>query len=302
MWEYSRWPEGSWRREGADWEKAAKVTAGLDIGATSVQAAILCDGELYSYANLRLERDFRGGAEEALKRALGGSGLTPEGLSAAGVTGFAKRNAPIEAKSLDEVRCHGIGARYLYGPEVTTVVDIGAQSCAAIRLYEWDRVRDFMSNDICATGMGRNIEMICELLHVPITEIGERSLSLDGKADPEPVSTTCYNFAKTETLGLYRPEYKADPLSENEVYASYLFSIAWRILGVIGKLQPLDPGDVKVYEKLAFTGGLAKNPGITRRIERELKVEALKSKYDPMLAGAIGAAILAAEGGGAGGF
>jgi benzoyl-CoA reductase subunit A len=79
----------------------------------------------------------------------------------------------------------------------------------------------------------------------------------------------------------------------HEVYASHLFAIAWRILGVIGKLQPLDIGDVKVYEKLCFTGGLAKNAGVTKRIERELGTTALTSAYDPMLAGAIGAALLA---------
>jgi hypothetical protein len=44
-------------------------------------------------------------------------------------------------------------------------------------------------NDKCATGMGRNVETICDLLQVPIEEIGE--LSLDVPSDPEPVATTC---------------------------------------------------------------------------------------------------------------
>ena len=63
-------------------------------------------------------------------------------------------------------------------------------------------------------------------------------------------------------------------------------------LGVVGKLAPLDVGELKIDGRLGFTGGLAKNPGITRRIERELKAEAAVSEYDPMLAGAIGAALL----------
>ncbi len=85
-------------------------------------------------------------------------------------------------------------------------------------------------------------------------------------------------------------------MTANEVYASALFAVAWRTLGTIGKLQPLDVGDIKVYEKLAFTGGMAKNVGITKRIERELRTEALTSRYDPMLAGAIGAALLSVDG------
>jgi activator of 2-hydroxyglutaryl-CoA dehydratase len=82
-------------------------------------------------------------------------------------------------------------------------------------------------------------------------------------------------------------------LTEGEVYASHLFAVAWRALGTIGKIQPLAVGDIRIYPELGFTGGLAKNPGITKRIERELGVTALTSEYDPMLAGAIGAALLA---------
>ena len=126
---------------------------------------------------------------------------------------------------------------------------------------------------------------------MPITEIGAKSLEV--KVDPEPVSTTCYNFARTETMGQFRPDFRAEALSENEVYAAHLLSVAWRMLGAIGKMQPLAVGEIMVYKELGFTGGLAKNPGITKRIEKELRVTALRSDVDPMLAGAIGAGLLA---------
>jgi predicted CoA-substrate-specific enzyme activase len=290
---YSNWPESQWTADDIDGKAAQTLAAGVDIGTTSAQAVVFCDGKLFGYANIRVGADFKKTAEDVLARALGDSGLTVRDLKTVGATGFGKRNVSFATKSLDDVHCHAKGARFLYGPEVTTVVDLGGQTCRAIRLYQWDRVRDFMVNDICATGMGRNLEMLCELLHVPITEIGEKSLDFPAETDPEPVSTTCYNFAGTETLGLFRPEFRAEPLTAPEVYASHLFAVAWRILGTIGKLQPLDAGDIKVYEKLGFTGGLAKNVGVTSRIERELNTSALTSAYDPMLAGAIGAALLA---------
>jgi benzoyl-CoA reductase subunit A len=180
----------------------------------------------------------------------------------------------------------------MFGPDVHTVVDMGGQTIKGIRLYDWDRIQDFFMNDKCATGMGRNLEFLCDTLQVPIVDIGEKSL--DVVKDPEPVSTTCYAFADSETMGLFgRPEFRAAPLTENEVYAMHVFAIAWRVLNTVGKLQPLDVGDITIYPKLGFTGGLAKNPGITKRIERELNVTALTSHYDPMLAGAIGAALLA---------
>ena len=290
---YWKWPESGRVSEVINWRDASRITAGVDVGTTSTQAAILCDGELFSYASIHTGADFQAAADAALAQAMraGGMCITDirDGIVA---TGWGARHVAGAAKTMDDILCHAKGARFMFGPEVHTVVDLGGQSVKAIRLYDWDRVRDFMMNDKCATGMGRGIETICELLQVSITEIG--ALSLEVKSDPEPVSTTCSAFANTETLGLFgRPEFKAAPLTINEIYASHLFAVAWRILGVIGKLQPLDVGDIKVYPALAFTGGLAKNIGITRRIERELKVNALTSTYDPQLAGAIGAALLA---------
>jgi predicted CoA-substrate-specific enzyme activase len=289
--EYGRWPEGSWTSDKIDVKAAKTITAGVDIGTTSAQSAVFADGALYGWANVRIGACFKKAADEVIAKALGNSGLTPDKLCAVAATGFGRDNAGYAKKKLDEVHCHAKGARFMYGPQVTTVVDLGAQTLKTIRLYEWDRVWDIAMNDKCATGQGRNIEQICRLLQVPITEIGAKSL--DVKGDPEPVSTTCWAFAQTETMGQFRPEYRAEALTENEVYATHMLAVAWRMLGAIGKLQPLDVGEIMVHGDVGFTGGLAKNVGITKRIERELRKTALTSEYDPMLAGAIGAALLA---------
>jgi predicted CoA-substrate-specific enzyme activase len=289
--EYWKWPESNWTSETIDWKKAERVTAGVDLGTTSAQAAIMCDGELFGYANVRLGADYKKAADSVIRLAMGGSGMALEDIAGIACTGWGHRNVAYAQKFVDEVHSHAKGARFMYGPDVHTVVNLGGQTISAIRLYDWDRVRDFMMNDKCATGFGRNVEIMCDYLKVPITEIGK--LSLDVAMDPEPVSTTCFAFAGTETLGLFRQDFRAEALAENQVYASHLFALAWRALGVIGKLQPLDVGDITVYKELGFTGGLAKNQGVTERIERELKVTALQSEYDPMLAGAIGAAQLA---------
>ena len=292
--EYRNWPEESRVSDGIDWRVAKSVTVGVDVGTSSAQAAILCDGELYAWASIRAGCDFRRTADDVINLAIGKTGMARENIRAIGGTGFARKNILFATELLDEVQCHAKGARFMFGPEVRTVVDMGGQTVKAILLYDWDRVRDFMMNDKCATGQGRNLEILCDMLEVPIVEIGE--LSLDVPADPEPVSTTCWAFADTETIGLLgRPEYRAEPLSKNQIYASHLFAVAWRILGVIGRLSPLDVGDLRVQPGLAFTGGLAKNTGITKRIERALQTEAMTSPYDPMLAGAIGAALLAGK-------
>jgi bzd-type benzoyl-CoA reductase Q subunit len=278
--EYWRWPESSWTADDTDWRKAKTITAGVDIGSNSSQAAVLCDNKLFGYVSLRTGPDFRATADEAVRRALGKSGMKLKDIKAIVATGWGSRNVPFAQKTVNEIECHARGARFMFGPSVKTVVDLGAESTKAIRLYDWDRIRDFHMNDKCASGMGRAIEVMADLLQVPVAEMGERSLAV--AKDPEPVSTTCYAFADTEAVGLFREGY-----TEAEVLAAYLFAIAWRIQGMVGRVPP--------EKEIAFTGGLAKNPGITRRLEREMKLTALISEYDPMLAGAIGAALIAGD-------
>jgi benzoyl-CoA reductase subunit A len=288
--EYWKWPEPVHTSERINWKRAKKITAGVDIGTTSAQAVIFCDGELFGSASIYSGAAFGRTAALALERAFGGSGMATRDIEAIGATGFAAGHASYATQMFDEVSCHAKGARFMFGPEAHTVADLGGQTVKAIKLYDWDRVRDFMMGDKCATGFGRNIELMAEMLQVPITEIGERSLDIE--SEPEPVSTTCWSFANPETIGLFREGYREEKCSENDVIAAYIFAVAWRALGTIGKLAPLDIGDLRIEDGLAFTGGLAKNRGVTRRIERALGVEALKSEIDPMLAGAIGAALL----------
>ena len=289
--EFGKWPEACWQSDRIGWKKAAKITAGVDIGTTSAQAAVMCDGELFAYASVRTGADFKLAANGVLEKAFGSSGMTVNDISAIAATGFGGKNVGGAAQRLDEIQCHGKGARYLFGKEVKTVVDLGGQTVKAIRLHSWDRVAGFKTSDKCAAGFGRHIEVMSDVFKIPIAEFGPKSL--DVEKDPEPSSTTCYNFAAPEAVALMRPGYREQVYNENEILASYLFTIAWRALSTIGKIAPLDVGDIKLEEGLGFTGGLAKNPGITKRLERELKITALTPGYDPMLAGAIGAALLA---------
>ena len=288
--EFGIWPESSWQSDSIDCKKADKITIGIDIGTTSSQAVVMCDDELFSYASIRTGLDFKLAAATVVERIIGSTGLETRDFTGISATGFGRENAPGATRSIDEIRCHGMGARYLFGKGVKTVVDLGGQTVKVIKLHKWDIVADFKTSDKCSTGFGRSIENMCNIFQVPITEIGMKSL--DVEKDPEPLSTTCYNFANPEAVGLMRPGFKESEYSENEVLASYLFTIAWRALSTIGKIAPLDIGDLKLEEEVGFTGGLAKNPGITKRLERELGITALEPKYDPMLAGAIGAALL----------
>ena len=50
---------------------------------------------------------------------------------------------------------------------------------------------------------------------------------------------------------------------------------------------------VGVEKDFVLTGGVAKNAGIIKRLERLLEITPLEPKLDPILAGAIGAGLFA---------
>lgn len=277
---YWKWPESSWKSPDIDPKKTNTLVAGVDVGTISTQAVIMCDGELCSYANTRTgPNGSNDSATTAMEKALQVAALKLEEIQYTVATGFGRKKVMFAQKPINEVACHAKGARFMYGPDVRTVLDMGAWTSKAIKLNEYGGIFDFAINDKCAAGFGEGIEVMADLSQVPIQEMGEKSLSV--KEEPQlPVSTTCRTFANTEAIGLLRGGAK-----ENEMLATYLYAVAFRLFSLVGRIDP--------KEGLAFTGGVAKNSGVVKRLEGYLKMTALTSKYDPQLAGAIGAALFA---------
>jgi len=285
--EYWKWPEEEGVSTGVDCKKAAVVAAGVDIGAVSSKAAIMCDGELAAYSIIRTDADSKASAQNALDKALKAAGLEIGDVQNIVSTGYGKSNASFANKTITEVACHARGAHYIYGPTVRTVLDMGGQDTKAISCDQYGNVVAFVMNDKCASGTGRGIETFADMVCIPIQDMGQMSLEVD--EDPEPVSSTCVTYANSMAAQLMRRAPK------NKVLAAYCFSIAWRDYILLQRLAN-QSGNGTVEQDLAVTGGVAKNNGIASRIERELGIKALPAtKGDPQIAGAVGAAILATE-------
>ncbi|MCK5618983.1 MAG: benzoyl-CoA reductase, bzd-type, subunit Q, partial [Candidatus Krumholzibacteria bacterium] len=131
-------------------------------------------------------------------------------------------------------------------------------------------------NDKCAAGTGRGMEVFADLLSIPIEEVGDMSLTVE--EEPDPVSSTCVVFAKSEASALLREGWP-----KNKVLAAYCSAMAHRVVTLIERID--------VVKDFAITGGIAKNRGIVSRIEGELKLKSLKTDYDSQIAGALGAAL-----------
>ncbi len=276
--QYWRWQESLWVDERLDWRSAGVITAGIDVGSVSSQAVVCLDGVLYAYHSMRTGNNSPDSATRALQGVLDRTGLQLADLKYVVGTGYGRVNVPFAHKAVTEIACHARGANYMGGSRIRTILDMGGQDCKAIQCDERGKVTHFLMNDKCAAGTGRGMEVIADLLQVPIAELGARSFDID--SEPPAVSSTCVVFAKSEALGLLKAGY-----TKNKVIAAYCQAMAERVVSLIARIG--------VENDFFITGGIAKNAGVVRRIEKLLGVTAVTTPYDSQIAGALGAALFA---------
>jgi bzd-type benzoyl-CoA reductase Q subunit len=278
MAEYWRWKEYRWHDKDKNWRDGTLVTAGVDVGSVSSQAVIMVDGELYAFSNQRTGSDSPASAQKAMDWALEETGMTLDDLGFVVGTGYGRVNVPFSDKAITEIACHARGANFMYGPTVRTVLDMGGQDCKVIRCDERGKVEAFAMNDKCAAGTGRGMEVFADLLAIPIEDVGELSFEVD--EEPPPVSNTCVLFAKSEATGLLREGWP-----KSKVLAAYCSAMARRVVTLLEQ--------VGIEKEFAITGGIGKNIGVVRRLEKEINIQALPAKHDTQIAGALGGALFA---------
>jgi len=286
--EFWRWPESSWVSPNIDWKKGELITAGVDVGSVSTQAVVMVDAELFAYGNTRTGSDSPNSAWNGMNFALEKSDMKMDNIDYTIGTGYGRVNVPMAQQAITEITCHARGANFMYGPEVRTVMDMGGQDCKAINVDERGKVLNFIMNDKCAAGTGRGMEVFADLIRVPVWEIGPRSFNIS--KEPPMISSTCVVFAKSEVIGLLEAG-----TPENEIMAAYCSAMAHRIMELLNRLG--------VKEKFVITGGIAKNEGVVKRLEKELKIKTAEQvwyskeyreyniPFDTQIAGAIGAAL-----------
>jgi benzoyl-CoA reductase subunit A len=274
--EFWRWQESCWVDETKDWRGAKSVTVGIDVGSVSSQCVVVADGELYAYNSMRTGNNSPDSATNAFKGVQEKTGLTLNDVHFVVGTGYGRVNVPFSHKAITEIACHARGANYMGGNKVRTILDMGGQDCKAIHCDEKGKVTNFLMNDKCAAGTGRGMEVISDLMQIPIAELGPRSFDVD--VEPEAVSSVCVVFAKSEALGLLKAGY-----TKNKVIAAYCQAMAERVVSLLERIG--------VEEGFFITGGIAKNPGVVKRIEKLLGIEAMQTKIDSQIAGALGAAL-----------
>lgn len=253
----------------------SSLVAGVDVGAATSKALIMSDSQVLGYFIMDTGASVAKASNIVVEEALKTVGASQSDLGYVVSTGWGRDGVSFADKRVSEIICHAKGARFLI-PEARSIIDIGGQDSKAISVDENGNVFSFVMNDRCAAGTGRFLEVMAKVLEVELTEIG--AIALKSK-DPCEISSTCTVFAETEVVA-----YRAEGRPVEDLLAGIVRSVARRVA--------MMAGSVNLSPELIFTGGVAKNIGVRKALEREVGLEMVIPE-EPQIVGALGAAILA---------
>ncbi|MBU2026504.1 MAG: 2-hydroxyglutaryl-CoA dehydratase [Proteobacteria bacterium] len=249
--------------------------AGIDIGSTMTKIVIM-DDEINSQVIGPTGAEHRHLANKVMEEALSKAGIAFDELTYVVATGYGRINVPFADKQITEITCHAKGVSSIF-PSARTVIDIGGQDAKGIKI-SGGKVVNFVMNDKCAAGTGRFLEVIADALGLKLKDMGELSLQSKEKVR---ISSTCTIFAEQEIVSKI-----ADGVPIEDILAGLHEAIASRVFHMAEKM--------KIEKDVALTGGVAKNVGMVKALEDQLGFPVLIAR-EPLLTGAIGAAILGKE-------
>lgn len=249
---------------------------GIDIGASATKVAIIDGARRVLAAEVRRTGvSFETSAAEAMGAALASAGLRLEEVGRVVATGYGRHNVDFAHATRTEIACHARAAHFHF-PRRITVVDVGGQDNKIIHVGAQGRRESFKMNRKCAAGTGAFLEEVAQRMDVPLGRIDGLARQA---AHTVHMGSYCTVFTKTEILAHMRAGEKVP-----EIVAGLVESVVKRIL----EMDPL-AGEV------VLTGGVVAHIPILAEMLAARVRHPVHVLPDAQLAGAFGAALLAAE-------
>ena len=248
-------------------------TLGIDVGSTTSKCVIMEDGEKILARAIVVGGIGTAGPEKALNEVLTQCGLAVGDMSAITATGYGRNRCEIAHHQVSELSCHALGAHWVF-PEVRTIIDIGGQDAKVISLSASGKMQNFLMNDKCAAGTGRFLDVMSNILQIPVSELADYAAKAES---PASISSTCTVFAESEVISQL-----ANGVAISDLVAGICESVASRVAALAKRLE--------IVPALCMSGGVARNAGVRLALERALGMPILVSE-DAQLFGAIGAAL-----------
>lgn len=249
--------------------------AGIDVGARTTKAVILEDGKIAARGIILTGIDLNESAEQALNEALKAKGINSSNISAIVATGMGRKSVSFANDEVTEVSAAARGINFLF-PTVKTVIEVGAEEARAVRCDGTGKVTDFALNEKCAAGAGSFVEAMARALEIKVEEIAQLSLTTEKSV---PMNAQCVVFAESEVVSLVHSK-----IPKAEIARSVHEAMASRISSMTRT--------VGIEKDVALIGGIARNPGLVKCLENDLKVQIMLPE-EPEYVSALGAAISA---------
>ena len=254
------------------------ITAGMDVGSSSVKTCILADGDVLALRVDRIRRrDLRKVIDESYEAALADAGLRRDDVAYLATTGEAEI-VEFRRGHFYGMTTHSRGAVFLM-PEARSALDIGALHARAMKFDVKSRVLAYRMTNQCASGSGQFLENVARYLGITLEDIGPLSC---GASDPEMVSSICAVLAETDVINMVSRGIKTP-----DILKGIHLSMAGRYLKL---LRAAGAEGI-----VAITGGLSADVGLAQALREKIRDEKLDLEIvtDPRAihAGSLGAAL-----------
>ena len=255
------------------------VSAGIDAGMRFVKICLIENGTILGSRRFEMDAAFRRRTREILDECAAeavASGSCSGPLQSVVATGY---GAPLLKRSYiraDEGMCIAAVLKGLPFP-VKTVIDAGGLFIKIHKINENRQVSGTLTNDKCAAGSGRFLEIAADALKLRLEQVAALDLS---RAEPLPITSSCAVFAESEVISMI-----GSGSEPQNILAGVVRSLAVKTSALMEQARAVDP--------VAITGGLSAVRSFVTMLKKVSGRDMVILPPGPDLAAAYGAALIA---------
>ncbi|MEM1981055.1 MAG: acyl-CoA dehydratase activase [Candidatus Hadarchaeales archaeon] len=253
------------------------LVGGLDVGSGRVKAVLMENGLMVAQAVLETGPKAKETAERILREVLERAGRKREEVTYWVGTGERVRGLDFVGEVKPILLCLSKACAPLL-PETGTLVEVGANT-TRVAVMERGRIVDYGTNDRCAAGAGRFLEMLGEVLGVSLERWDEEVARSTKRLS---ITSQCTVFAESEVIAL---------LNEGEEVQDILAAVTRAIAGRVSSIVRR----VGMRGEIVVAGGVSRLKSFVEALEEQLGRKVKRLPFDPILAGAYGACLFARE-------
>ena len=250
---------------------------GIDIGSGSSKGVILQADRIAACEVVPSGLNFAAAAEQLADSLFCKASIASQDVERIAATGCGAASVEYADLTVSDLRCCARGVFYNL-PLARTVIDIEGQTSRVLKLSEDGQIANFATSEKCASGSGRFIEMVSNVLQIPLAEVGPLSLRSE---KPVTFTTACAVFGESEVISRV-----AEGIPPEDILAGLHLAMAGKIQSMLEK--------VGLEAECVVCGGGALNIGLLKALESVLKIRLLVPAV-PQLVTALGAALMARE-------